>query len=91
MLLITIISTIVRVMSFNSVKLAIYVNVPPIRHRARLKNYAVIITCLNTEAINRTNQTSGQYNYLFYKHSLHKTNFSTTDHINILCLNTFSL
>jgi len=80
-----------RIMSFNSVKLAIYVNVPPIRHRARLKNYAAIITCLNTEAINRTNQTLGQCNYLFYKYSLHKTNFCKTDHTNILCLSTLSL
>lgn len=78
----------VRIMSFKSVKLAIYVNVPPNRHRARLKNYAAIITCLNTEDINRTNQTSGQPNYLFYKHSLHKTNLCTTDHTNIMCLNT---
>jgi len=81
----------VRIMSLNSVKLAIYVNVPPNRHRARLKNYAAIITCPNTEAINRTNQTSGQYNYLFYTHDLHKTDFCTTDHTSILCLNTLLL
>jgi hypothetical protein len=30
------------------------------------KNFAVTITCLNTEGINRTIETSGQYYYLFY-------------------------
>ena len=78
-------------MSLNSVKLAIYMNVTPLRHRAPLKNYAAVITCLNTDTITRTNQTSDQFHYLFYKHSLHKTNFCTTDHTNILCMSTLSL
>jgi len=80
----------IRIMSLNSVKLAIYKNVPPIHHSARLK-IMLLSLCVWTRVINRTNQTSGQYYYLFYKHSLYKTTFCTTDHTNILCLNTLSL